>query len=386
MRIAAVFMDWTPPERLEGMGSLKELPERIERDGLKKVLLVTDGGLSALGLYDGLLAALKARDIEAVIFDGVQPNPTTDNVAAGLEIYKSGGCQGIIAFGGGSPMDCAKCIGARVARPGKTILQMKGLLKVRKKLPPVYAVPTTAGTGSECTVAAVVSDPKTHKKGAVNDPVLRPRVAVLDAELTLGLPGHITATTGMDALTHAVEAYIGRGNTKETKRWAPDAVRLIFANLEAAYADGGNKEARENMLLASHLAGLAFTRAYVGYAHCIAHNLGGIYDTPHGLANAVVLPVVLDDFGRAVYKPLARLYDAAGLSGASGGEAKAAAFIAEIRAMNARMNIPDKIADLREEDVPLIAARAQKEGNPLYPVPVIWNRKRFRRVIRRLLV
>jgi len=384
--MAVLILDWTPPERLEGAGSVRELPKLIERDGLKKVLLVTDKGLTGLGLYNGLLEALKERGIDVTVFDDVQPNPTVDNIENGLAVYKAEGCQGLIAFGGGSPMDCAKCIGARVARPGTSILKMKGTLKVLKKIPRLYAVPTTAGTGSECTLAAVVSDPKTHNKGAVNDPALRPKAAVLDPELTVGLPPHITSTTGMDALTHAAEAYIGGSNTKDTRRWAEDATRLVFANIEEVYANGKNMDARANMLLAAHYAGLAFTRAYVGYVHCIAHNLGGMYGTPHGLANAVILPHVLEDFGEAVYGSLARLYEAARLGGAIGDEAKAKAFIAEIRAMNARMNIPDKIADLKEEDIPLIAKRALKEGNPLYPVPVIWDQAHMEKVIRKLLI
>ncbi|MDR3345211.1 MAG: iron-containing alcohol dehydrogenase [Oscillospiraceae bacterium] len=385
MRAAVAFLDWTPPERIEGAGSVKELPKRIAADGLKKVLLVTDKGLTGLGLYNGLLEAFGERGIGAVLFDDVQPNPTVGNIEAGLALYRSESCQGIVAFGGGSPMDCAKGIGACLARPGKSILKMRGTLKVMKKIPPLYAIPTTAGTGSECTVAAVVSDPATHEKGAVNDPVLRPRVAVLDPELTLGLPPHITSTTGMDALTHAVEAYIGQSNTKDTIRWAEEAAQLIFANLETVFTDGKNVAARADMLLASHLAGLAFTRAYVGYVHSIAHNMGGMYGTPHGLANAIILPHVLEDYSSAIYAPLARLYDAAGLSGAADEETKAKAFITEIRAMNARMNIPEKIADLREEDIPLIAKRALLEGNPLYPVPVIWDQAHCESVIRKLL-
>jgi alcohol dehydrogenase class IV len=385
MRVATAFLDWTPPERLEGAGCVKELPKLIKRDGLSKVLLVTDKGLTSLGLYNGLLEAMGEQGIGYALFDEVQPNPTVDNIEAGLALYKAEGCQGIVAFGGGSPMDCAKGIGACVARPGTSILKMRGTLKVLKKIPPLYAIPTTAGTGSECTVAAVVSDPRTHEKGAVQDPVLRPRVAVLDPELTLGLPPHITSTTGMDALTHAVEAYIGKSNTKETSKEAEEATELIFANLEKVYANGKDVEGRANMLLASHLAGLAFTQAYVGYVHAIAHNMGGMYGTPHGLANAIILPYVLEDYGSAAYERLARLYEFAGLSGAKDDEEKAKAFVAEIRAMNSRMNIPDKIDALKAEDIPLIAKRALQEGNPLYPVPVIWDQPHCEEVIARLL-
>ncbi|MDR0884546.1 MAG: iron-containing alcohol dehydrogenase [Oscillospiraceae bacterium] len=385
MFVATQFLNWTPPDRIEGAGSVKRLPARLKQDGLTKVLLVTDKGLTGLGLYGGLLDALKDANIGVVVFDDVQPNPTVGNIEAGLALYQESGAQGIVAFGGGSPMDCAKAIGARIARPGKTAIQLKGTLKVLKKIPPLYAIPTTAGTGSECTIAAVVSDPATHEKGAINDPHLRPLVAVLDPELTLGLPPHITSTTGIDALTHAVEAYIGHSNVAQTRKDALEATRLIFQYLETAFNDGKNIEAREQMLVASHLAGLAFTRAYVGYVHSIAHNCGGMYGTPHGLANAIILPYVLEDFGAAVYERLAELYDAAELSGAVGAEAKAKAFIAEIRALNARMNIPDKIDALLEKDIPLIAQRALKEGNPLYPVPVVWDQAHCESVVRKLL-
>ena len=179
-------------------------------------------------------------------------------------MYVKNGCEGVIAFGGGSAMDCAKVAAARVVKPNQSVRAMRGQLKVHKKLPPLFAVPTTAGTGSETTVAAVVTDPETHEKNAVNDTCLRPKYAVLDPELTVGLPPHITSTTGMDALTHAVEAYIGKSNTKETIAEAEEAVKLIFANLEKAYTDGKDLEARGNMLKGSYLAGRAFTHAYVG--------------------------------------------------------------------------------------------------------------------------
>ncbi|MBR0537430.1 MAG: iron-containing alcohol dehydrogenase, partial [Clostridia bacterium] len=255
-----------------------------------------------------------------------------------------------------------------------------------KKIPPLFAVPTTAGTGSETTIAAVVSNPKTHEKNAINDPRLRPVMAVLDPSLTVGLPPHITSTTGMDALTHAVEAYIGRSNTKGTRAAAEKATRLIFDNLEEAYKNGKNIEARENMLNASYLAGIAFTRAYVGYVHAIAHNLGGTYGTPHGLANAVILPYVLDYFGESAYKPLAKLADIGGLDTAAlDDEGKAKLFIEKVREMNKNMNIPEKFDMIREEDIPTIAERALKEGNPLYPVPKIMNMEECVALIHQLM-
>ncbi len=385
MKLAVNFMDWTPPTLIKGAGSVKELPALVKKEGLSNILVVTDKGLMGLHLLDSLFEGLEKEGIKYSIYDEVQPNPTIYNVEDALKIYKENGCEGFIAFGGGSPMDCAKVTAARVVCPKKSPSDMRGLLKILKKLPPFFAVPTTAGTGSETTIAAVISNPDTHEKNAINDPSLRPKFAILDPELTVGLPPHITSTTGMDALTHAVEAYIGRSNTKQTEEDALIATRLIFENIEKAYTDGKNLEARENMLVASYHAGLAFTRAYVGYVHAIAHNLGGMYGIPHGLANAVILPYVLDYFGESAYKRLAELSDVAGTSGAAqGNRDKAKNFIAAIRKLNADMGIPDKFEQIKDEDIQLIAERALMEGNPLYPVPKIMDIEDCKALIKKL--
>ena len=207
-RVAVNFLNWKEPELVKGAGSVKKLPEVVKKNGHDSVLVVTDKGLMGLHLLDSLFEGLEKEGVKYSVFDGVQPNPTIYNIEDALKVYKDNGCEGFIAFGGGSPMDCAKVAAARIARPGTSVQKMRGTLKILKKLPTIYAVPTTAGTGSETTIAAVVSDPKTHEKYALQDPVLRPKYAVLDPELTVGLPPHITSTTGMDALTHAVEAYI----------------------------------------------------------------------------------------------------------------------------------------------------------------------------------
>ena len=232
----------------------------------------------------------------------------------------------------------------------------------------------------------MVTDPETHEKNAICDMHLRPKYAVLDPVLTLGLPPHITSTTGMDALSHAVEAYIGKSNVKSTIKYAEDATKLIHENLEKAYNNGKDMEARNNMLVASFLAGSAFTRAFVGYVHAIAHNLGGMYGTPHGLANAVILPYVLEWYGPAAYKKLAKLADLIKISKEEMSiEEKGKAFIDEIRRMNKAMNIPEKIDFIKEEDIPLLVSRALKEGNPGYPVPKIMNKKDCEKVIRSLM-
>lgn len=382
LRVGLNFLDWTPPQVTKGPDSILKLPKIVKNNNHHSVLVVTDKGLMNLHLLDGLLNGLKEEGIEYVIYDGTQPNPTIDNVECARRLYVNHCCSAVIAVGGGSPMDCAKLTAARIARPNTSIPQMRGTLKVIKKLPTIYAVPTTAGTGSETTVAAVISNPKTHEKYPVNDPVLRPKYAILDPNLTLGLPKHITSTTGMDALTHAVEAYIGNDNTKETVEAAEKAVKLIFENLLTAYNDGKNVEARENMLEASYLAGVAFTRAYVGYVHALAHNLGGMYGTPHGLANSVILPYVLEHYGNTVYTRLAKLADIAGLDTLGMTEAqKAQLFISEIKEYNRKMDIPEHLADIKEEDIPVIAQRALHEGNPTYPVPKIMDYDEFAEIL-----
>ncbi|MEZ3421775.1 MAG: iron-containing alcohol dehydrogenase [Eubacterium sp.] len=384
-KVAMNFLDWSEPQLLEGKGSILKLPEFIKSKGISKVLVVTDKGLMGLHLLDPMFEKFSQVGIEFVVYDEVQPNPTIPNIEAAREMYIKNGCQGFVAFGGGSPMDCAKAAAARVVKPNQTVRKMRGYLKVLKKLPPFFAVPTTAGTGSETTVAAVVTDPETHEKNAINDICLRPKYAVLDPELTVGLPPHITSTTGMDALTHAVEAYIGRSNTKQTRMQAEKATKLIFDNVEEAYKNGKNYEARENMLKGSYWAGCAFTRAYVGYVHAIAHNLGGLYGTPHGLANAVILPYVLEWYGSSVHSQLAKLADIVGIEGSSEAD-KSDKFIAAIRKLNADMNIPTGFDMIKEEDLPTLIGRALKEGNPGYPVPRIMNYNDMESVIRRFMI
>lgn len=375
-RGAMYLLPWRKPKLLEGENSLLKLPKLIKEKGIDSVLIVTDSGITSLGLMDGLLKGLASESIAVAVYDKTVPNPTIDNIEEALQVYKDNNCQGIIAFGGGSPMDCAKGVGARVARPKKSIPQMKGQFKVMRKLPPLFAVPTTAGTGSEATVAAVVTDSRLQAKYPVNDISLIPHYAVLDPLLTVKLPPHLTATTGMDALTHAVEAYIGRSNTRGTKKQAREAVKLIFANIYEAFSHGENISARAHMQKASFLAGLAFTRAYVGYVHAIAHTLGGFYSIPHGLANAVILPYVLEYFGKSVHKPLAELADLVGITGpADTREQKSEKFIAALKELNNSMNIPEKLRGIKEEDIPLLAERALAEANPLYPVPKILGKK-----------
>lgn len=273
-------------------------------------------------------------------------------------------------------MDCAKAVGARVAYPNKVVGQMKGILRILRKIPTLIAIPTTAGTGSEVTLAAIITDSAKHHKYALMSFPLIPRYAVLDAALTYSLPPHLTATTGMDALTHAVEAYIGQSTTRRMRSLALQAVALVFDNIEIAYMDSQNHQARENMLHAAYKAGVAFSESYVGYIHAVAHSLGGQYGTPHGLANAVLMPYVLDAYGKSVYKKLHQLGMAAGVCDENDShEAGAKAFIRAIRELNARMGIPEKLPGIQKEDIPTMAKHAEREANPLYPVPKLMTKK-----------
>ena len=384
-RVAMCVFDWSEPTLLEGPGAIRKLPEFIKSKGLNKVLVVTDKGLMGIHLLDSLFEELDKAGVEYAVYDGTQPNPSIENIEDARALYVENNCQGVIAFGGGSPMDCAKIAAARVTNPKIPVRKMRGVLKLHHKLPPLFAVPTTAGTGSETTLAAVVTDTATHEKNAVNDPRLRPKFAVLDPELTVGLPPHITSTTGMDALTHAVEAYIGKSNVKSTEEYAKKATKMIFENIEKAYTNGKDIEARDQMLKASFYAGQAFTRAYVGYVHAIAHNLGGQYGVPHGLANAVILPYVLEYYGETAHKRLAKLAEIAGVKTTGSDKEKAEAFIEAIKTLNKNMNIPDGFDMVQEKDIPVIVERALKEGNPLYPVPKIMDKADCEAVIRRMM-
>lgn len=369
--IAIPFLPYRKPKIA---GSIKELPEIIMRHKCTHVLIITDGGIMKLGLTRRLEKALKEAGIPYTIYDKTVANPTTVNVCEALELYHKEGCDAIIGFGGGSSMDCAKAVGACAVKPNQSLAQMKGILKVHKKLPLLMAVPTTAGTGSETTLAAVITDADTRYKYAINDFPLIPRYAVLDPKVTLSLPPFITATTGMDALTHAVEAYIGNSTTIDTRRDALKAIKLIFENIDIAYEHGDNIQARRNMLHASFYAGCAFTKSYVGYVHAVAHSLGGQYNVPHGLANAILLPLVLREYGSCIDKKLHRLAIAAGLADKNTPDHEAAElFIRAIEEMKERLGIVNIVKEIQETDILKLAHYADKEANPLYPVPKLMD-------------
>lgn len=383
MKAALPLLPYRKPEIV---GSVRALPDIIKKKKCSRALIITDAGIRKLGLTRRLEESLSRSKIPYFIYDKTCANPTTDNVDEALAVYKDNHCDCIIGFGGGSSMDCAKATGARIAKPRQPLADMKGILKVHSKLPLLMAVPTTAGTGSETTLAAVIVDSQTRHKYAINDFPLIPRIAVLDPKVTLSLPPFITATTGMDALTHAVEAYIGCSTIPATRKDALQAVKLIFANLDTAVTEGRNIEARRNMLHAAYYAGCAFTKSYVGYVHAVAHSLGGEYNIPHGLANAVLLPFVLEAYGPVIHQKLKELAIAAGIALETDDPQEAAAgFIQAIKDMKLRFHIPDTIPEIQEKDIPKLAAYADKEANPLYPVPVLMDAKELEKFYYMLL-
>ena len=373
LRAALPVLPYREPQVFHSCGELSTV---FQKENIRRVLIVTDAGIVRSGIAAQLEAVLDEDDISYAVYDQTRPNPTVVNVEQALSLYRRYRCQALIAIGGGSSMDCAKAVGARLARPGTPLGKLKGTLRILRPLPTLIAIPTTAGTGSETTLAAVITDTQAQHKYVMNDFVLIPKYAVLDARLTLSLPPHLTATTGMDALTHAVEAYIGRSTTRQTRQEALEATRLVFANVERAYRNGKDYEARSNMLTAAYRAGIAFSRSYVGYVHAVAHSLGGQYNIPHGLANAVLLPYVLESYGSCIHRKLHDLAVAAGVASPQEEDAGAAAkFIRAIRQLNARMGIPETLEGIRPEDIPVMAAHAEKEANPLYPVPRLMTRE-----------
>ncbi len=372
-KMAIPILPYTDPYLFD---SVEKIPDILKEKGYDNVLVVTDKVIRGIDCFEKLENALKKSEISYTVFDKTVPNPTVENVEEARRIYIENNCRAIVAMGGGSSIDCAKAVGARIVKKNQSVQKMAGILKIHKRTPFIVAVPTTAGTGSEVTVTTVITDEKTKRKSPISDFCLIPDVAVLDSDATKTLPAGIIATTGMDALTHAVEAYIGNSTTKSTRADAIEALRLIFENLYKAYTDREDETARQNMLKASFLAGRAFSKSYVGYCHGVAHSLGGEYNIPHGLANATLLPYVLEEYGVSAYKKLKELAVKTGLCDESVSDRKAAKiFIEKIKTMNESMNIPDRLKGIKADDIPRLAKHADKEANPLYPVPRLMDAK-----------
>ncbi|NNG43265.1 iron-containing alcohol dehydrogenase [Pseudoalteromonas sp. NEC-BIFX-2020_002] len=383
LKCIVIFIGIPHPRLYQGYSGLEQWAAQWNSE--KPVLVVSDATLQKLGVLKQTLAQLDEKKITWHLYTGVAPNPTIDNVEHGLEMYIEHRCTGIIAIGGGSVMDCAKLIGARAVRPSKSVKQLKGLFKVLKSLPPLCAIPTTAGTGSETTVAAVVNDPNTKTKYAVTDFSLVPSDAVLIGELTQSVPDFITAATGIDALTHAIEAYIGTIGLAFSNEKSLQAIDLILKNLKVAYNEGDNLVAREQMLLASFYAGQAFTRTSVGYVHAIAHQFGAQYGTAHGLANSVLLMPVLRFYGKVIYPKLAEIADYCKLTQPQQStEQKALLLLKTFDDLLASLAIPKTLPEIKVNDISGISQAAMKEAHPDYPVPVFMSHSQCEAIVLQL--
>ncbi len=383
VRVMVKFSPPTQHRAFLGGGSSRHLCKHIIATGARKVLVVTDKPLRELGVVDQAIAALLESDVEVACYDGVLPNPTYGQVAEGVAVLRQSGSEVILAVGGGSAMDAAKIIAA-AATSDENPKDWVGFGKVKHEMLKIYAIPTTSGTGSEATQGAVISDDETHEKGVISGATLLPAAIALDPDLVMGLPPHITAATGMDALTHGIEAYIGtweRGTRLEDARIA---VRLVFENLARAYHNGSDREAREGMLIGSYYAGLAINQVNVGNVHAIAHQLGGKYGIPHGLANALVLPHVLDYCREEAQQRLAELAVLVGV-GSQGEDPGQLAhhFIDAVRNLRTEVGIPDHSDLIRREDYDYLAELAVKEGSA-YPVPRLLDRQSVIAILSRI--
>lgn len=378
-------------EKLIGSGSLSMVGRAVSDKDVSRFLIITTAGTVKRGMLETLFEGLREEGISWAVYTGVVPDPDIECVEAAVRMYRDEHCDGIIAVGGGSAMDCAKMCGARVARPRTSVKRMAGLMRVVKKLPFFVAVPTTAGTGSEITAAAVITDKSVTpaRKFTVMDFVLVPDMAVLDPDLTMKLPANLTAETGMDAFTHAIESYTNLFCSGRINDYAMEAMKLIDENLTKvvkAEVEGEELEsARENLLVGSYYAGIAFTNGYVGYVHAIAHAVGALYHIPHGRACAMILPYVMEAYGESINKPMARISDTLKIKQCGSAKEKRDAVIEHIRWMNAQIGIGDRISEIQEADVEIIASRAVKEANPSYPVPVIFNEAEIQAIVRNMM-
>lgn len=361
-----------------GAGAIEEIATEAKARAFKKAFVCSDPDLIKFGVTKKVTDILDKNGLAYEIYSDIKANPTIQNVQHGVEAFKKAEADYLIAIGGGSSMDTSKAIGIIIANPEfEDVRSLEGVAPTKKPCVPIIAVPTTAGTAAEVTINYVITDVERKRKFVCVDPHDMPVIAIVDPDMMSSMPKGLTASTGMDALTHAIEAYIGRSTTKQTREAAIEAIQLIFQYLPVAYKNGKNRTARKEMLRASYLAGTAFTKSYVGYVHAVAHSLGGQYGIPHGLANSVLLPIVLEAYGSAAHKKLAHLARITKLSSSPDDTTAANAFIAHIRKMNASMNIPTTLVGIRHEDIPKLARYADKEANPLYPVPILWDDKQL---------
>ncbi len=361
---------------IKGEGTTAKVGQLLKSKGIEKPLIVTDEVLLSLGLLDKMLGSLDAEGIEYAMYTGVKPDPTFTIVKEAMAVCKKHNCDAVVAFGGGSTLDTSKTVAASAGNNFIDPIKLEGMMKVRKKPLPFIAIPTTAGTGSEVTIVAVVSDPVSHRKTTIVDPKLIATDTILDPAITIGLPGHITSTTGLDALTHAIEAYVSGFANDMTDKMALKGIKLISENIEKTYNTPTDIEARENLLVGSMYAGQAFTRTYVGYVHAFSHNIGGKYGVPHGLGNAVLLPHVMEDAKGVAKERFAQLSDFLELTEKTNShEVKADAFVNYLFDLNKKLNIPERLESFPQDGIETIIDGAFAEAHGTYPVPRYYTRE-----------
>lgn len=371
------------PRMIKGEHALLDLVDVLKEKHLTHYMIVTTPGFIKRGTLQSFFEALTQNDIQYSIFHDVKPDPEISDVEKLKEMFIKDGCQALIAIGGGSVIDCSKAALACVQMKNLDVKTVLHTGRVSKQLPLLIAVPTTAGTGSEVTAGAVITDPIKKRKYALSHLFLIPKYAVLDASLLTSLPAKMTAYSGMDALTHAIEAYINCFNNRKTNEYALCAIKSIFQYLVPSFEDGLNMQYRLELLEASYNAGVAISNNYVGYVHAIAHGIGGMYHLQHGMINAIILPIVLEEYGGAVVGKLAKIADVVGITGATDQD-KSKQFIQKLKELNHIFSIPTSISEIQNEDIHYLATGAEKEGNPTYPTPVTWNVAQFEKVIRKI--
>ncbi|CAH1216277.1 MULTISPECIES: iron-containing alcohol dehydrogenase [Paenibacillus] len=364
---------YVPPVNLMGRGCLQDAGNMIQEMGIRNALVVSDRGLMSSGVADQVLSILRKAGLNYIVYDAVQPNPTCHNVHEGLKVYQKHGCDAIISIGGGSPQDAAKAIGI-VATNGGHIRNYEGMHQSKHKSVPIVAINTTAGTSSEVTINYVITDEERKVKMVMVDPNCLASLSVNDPELMLSKPSSLTAATGMDALTHAVEAMVTPGAFTVTNATAAAAVELIFEYLPRAVRDGNDLEAREHMTYACFLGGMAFNNAGLGYVHAMAHQLGGVYDLPHGVCNAMLLPYVEELNAKHVPDKFRHIAKAIGMDVRNKSDEECSEYVIEaIRQLSREVGIPEKLSELgvKDPDIELLADNAMKDacapGNPYQP-------------------
>lgn len=371
------------PKMIKEEHALLDLVDVLKEKHLTHYMIVTTPGFIKRGTLQSFFDALNQNDIQYSIFHDLKPDPEICDVEKLKEMYINEDCQALIAIGGGSVIDCSKAALACIQMKNLDVKTVLHTGRVSKPLPLLIAVPTTAGTGSEVTAGAVITDPIKKRKYALSHLFLIPKYAVLDASLLTSLPSEMTAYTGMDALTHAIEAYINCFNNRKTNEYALCAIKSIFQYLVPSFENGLNKHYRLELLEASYNAGVAISNNYVGYVHAIAHGIGGMYHLQHGMINAIILPIVLEEYGSAVVSKLAKIADVVGITGTTDQD-KSKQFIQKLKDLNQIFSIPTSIPEIQEEDIHYLAIGAEKEGNPTYPTPVIWDVEQFEKVIRKI--